>query len=186
MRVLEVRRHSFTKKDSGRGRGSHLSLEGVRRARQLGAELGAFQGVFTSLIPRTLETALAMGHAVTDCLEVLGDLPADFYEQIGRHERWSSERPLLKFRELLAKEGPARRMGLALRETWLTIARELPDPGAALIISHGNLIELGLVATVADQDFAEECPFTHLEGVRLAFDGTSFALPEFLRLRVSR
>ena len=42
MRWLEVRRHSLTKKDSARGRGSHLSAEGVVLARQVGESLGPF------------------------------------------------------------------------------------------------------------------------------------------------
>ena len=39
MRWLEVRRHSLTKKGAARGRGSHLSAEGVMLARLVGAKL---------------------------------------------------------------------------------------------------------------------------------------------------
>ena len=36
MGILEVRRHAFTKKGTGRGRGSHLSQAGVAFARRIG------------------------------------------------------------------------------------------------------------------------------------------------------
>lgn len=37
LRVVEVRRHSYTKKGESRGIGSHLSADGVRLARAVGA-----------------------------------------------------------------------------------------------------------------------------------------------------
>jgi broad specificity phosphatase PhoE len=179
---LEIRRHSLTKKDSGRGRGSHLSQEGVALARQLGSERGPFDAVFTSQIPRTMETALAMGYAVNDCLEVLGHLPAEYYEQVGRHDTrmWQT---LAELGELARKDGPARRLALAVQEAWQMIARGLPDRATALVVSHGNLIELGLVAVLANEGLPEERPFAHLEGVRLAWEGTRFGDPTFLRMK---
>ena len=71
MRWLEVRRHSLTKKNPVRGRGSHLSAEGVALARLVGASLGPFASVVTSASPRAIETAVAMGFAVDDA-ELLG------------------------------------------------------------------------------------------------------------------
>jgi len=61
MKTLEVRRHS-RRKHSG---GSQLSQVGVDYARQLGATMGPFAYVATSVSPRTRETAIAMGFAVT-------------------------------------------------------------------------------------------------------------------------
>jgi broad specificity phosphatase PhoE len=70
MRWLEVRRHSLTKKDAGRGRGSHLSAEGVALARLVGGSLGPFARVVASASPRAVETAVAMGFAVDDTVEL--------------------------------------------------------------------------------------------------------------------
>src|SRR5262245_40559339 len=64
VRWLEVRRHSYTKKGAARGRGSHLSAEGVAFARAIGATLGPFSYVVTNELPRAVETAVAMGFAV--------------------------------------------------------------------------------------------------------------------------
>ncbi|HEV8298679.1 MAG TPA: hypothetical protein VGQ20_15340, partial [Acidimicrobiales bacterium] len=69
-RVLEVRRHSHTKQGEARGRGSSLSRDGVALARVLGARTGPFAYVCTSQAPRTLETALAMGFSVDDCVDM--------------------------------------------------------------------------------------------------------------------
>ncbi len=60
MRWLEVRRHSVTKKGPARGRGSHLSTQGVELARRVGAELGPIAYVLTSTSPRAIATAIAM------------------------------------------------------------------------------------------------------------------------------
>ena len=75
MSTIEIQRHCFTKKGQARGKGSHLSADGVLQARRIGEQImgeqiGPFDLVLTSHIPRTLETALAMGFAVDEQLEV--------------------------------------------------------------------------------------------------------------------
>jgi hypothetical protein len=55
MRWLEVRRHSLTKKGAARGRGSHLSAEGVALARLVGVSLGPFAWVVTSTSPLSFQ-----------------------------------------------------------------------------------------------------------------------------------
>jgi hypothetical protein len=90
MRWLEVRRHSLTKKDSARGRGSHLSAEGVVLARRVGESLGPFASVVASASPRAVETAVAMGFAVDDTME----LPSGYVRgEVGHHEQWRWPRP---------------------------------------------------------------------------------------------
>jgi hypothetical protein len=91
MRWLEVRRHSLTKKGAARGRGgSHLSAEGVMLARLVGASLGPFASVVTSVSPRAIETALAMGLAVDDTVE----LPSGYVSgEVERHQQWNWPRP---------------------------------------------------------------------------------------------
>ena len=61
MKTIELRRHSFRKQ----GGGSQLSQQGVTYARHLGATMGPFAYVVTSVVPRARETAIAMGFAVT-------------------------------------------------------------------------------------------------------------------------
>jgi hypothetical protein len=61
LRVLEIRRHAERDKP-----GPHLNQAGVEMARRVGAGLGPFERVVTSALPRTCETALAMGFAVDE------------------------------------------------------------------------------------------------------------------------
>jgi broad specificity phosphatase PhoE len=170
MRTIEIRRHAHTKKGEGRGKGSHLSAEGVALARKLGGEIGPFDLVLTSPAPRALETAVAMGFAVDDQPEALGDLPPAVLEEVGHHERWAWEEPFVTFARFVRQGGPTARMGERQREVWVRALESVPTGGRVLIISHGRIIECGLVTCIPDGDFAAWGPsFRHCEGVRIMF-----------------
>src|SRR6516162_1871467 len=111
MRTIEIRRHSYTKKGDGRGQGSHLSQEGVALARRIGGAIGPFDLVLTSPAPRALETAIAMGFAVDDHVEALGDLSPAVVAEIGHQERWTWEEPFGTFAHFVRQGGPTTRMG---------------------------------------------------------------------------
>ena len=101
MRYLEVRRHSFTKKGEERGRGSHLSQEGVSAARAVGAELGPVPYV-ASESPRTLETAVAMAFAVDDTLPLGWGYSTS---KVAHHEQWTWEMPYVTTAICCGREG---------------------------------------------------------------------------------
>src|SRR5262249_53771825 len=84
--------------------------------RRIGEEIGSFDRVLASTVPRTVETAIAMGFAIDDQLEVLGDLPADVWEEIGHHERWSWAEPFVMFAQFVRQGGPTSQMGRQQRE----------------------------------------------------------------------
>jgi broad specificity phosphatase PhoE len=183
MRTIEIRRHAATKKGEERGKGSHLSREGVALARQIGGEIGPFDLVLTSPVLRTLETALAMGFAVNDQLEALGDLSAEVWAEIGHHERWGWEEPFVTFAHFVRQGGATTRMGERQRETWVRALESVPSGGRVLIISHGRIIESGLVTCVPDEDFAAwGSSFHHCEGVRMMFDEGRFSGTQLLRV----
>src|SRR5262249_36188091 len=171
MRTIEIRRHACTKKGEGRGKGSHLSTEGVALARKIGDEIGPFDLVLTSPVPRALETAIAMGFAVNDQPEALGDLSPAVLEEIGHHERWAWEEPFVTFAHFVRQGGPTTWMGERQRETWVRALESVPASGRVLIISPGRIIESGLVTCVPEGAFTAWGPsFHHSEGVRLPFD----------------
>src|SRR6516162_768907 len=183
MRTIEIRRHTFTKKGEGRGKGSHLSPEGVALARKIGGEIGPFDLVLTSLVPRTLETAIAMGFAVNDQLEALGDLSPAVLAEVGHHERWAWGEPFVRFAHLARQGGPTTRMGERQREAWVRALESVPSGGRVLIISHGRIIESGLVTCIPDGDFAAwGPPFRHCEGARIPFDEGRFQAVQLLRV----
>jgi broad specificity phosphatase PhoE len=183
MRTIEIRRHAFTKQGAGRGRGSHLSPEGVALARRIGGETGPFDLVLTSPAPRALETAIAMGFAVNDQLEALGDLSPAVVAEVGHHERWAWGEPFVRFAHLARQGGPTTRMGERQREAWVRALESVPSDGRVLIISHGRIIESGLVTCVPGGDFAAwGASFQHCEGVWLTFAGGRFQGVQLLRV----
>jgi hypothetical protein len=106
MRWLEVRRHAPTKKGSARGRGSHLSAHGIELARAVGAEVGPFALVVTSASPRAIETAVAMGWAVDDAV----DMPSGYVPgEVGHHDQWGWPQPYVRYAELITGQRPGAR-----------------------------------------------------------------------------
>ncbi len=183
MRSIQIRRHSYTKKGAARGKGSHLSAAGVTLARRIGAESGPFDLVLTSAVPRTLETAIAMGYVVDEQLDVLGDLPDDVFEELGHHERWTWDAPFVRFAEIAGRGGPTARMGQRQQETWMRELECVPPNGRVLVISHGRVIEAGLVMCIPRGDFASwGAPFRHLEGVEMTYDNGCFTDVRLLRV----
>jgi len=183
MRTIEIRRHAYTKQGEGRGKGSQLSSEGVALARRIGGEIGPFDLVLTSLVSRALETALAMGFAVNDQLEVLGDISPAVLAEIGHHERWAWKEPFVRFAHYIRQGGPTARMGERQRHAWLRALESVPDGGRVLIISHGRIIESGLVTCIPDGDLAAwGASFRHCEGVRMGFVEGRFQGAQLLRM----
>jgi broad specificity phosphatase PhoE len=179
MRWLEVRRHSLTKTNSARGRGSHLSAEGVALARLVGASLGPFAAVVTSASPRGIETAVAMGFAVDDTVE----LPSGYVTgEVGHHDQWRWPRPYRIYAELLGRGGGLANVAEAHRRIWMGVVEAVPDGAAALVVGHGGGIEPGLVACLPDADHASwGMPFGHCDGARLGFDDGTFVSVQFRR-----
>jgi broad specificity phosphatase PhoE len=175
MRWLEVRRHAYTKKGPARGTGSHLSQEGVDAARRAGAEIGVVQRVTASTVPRTLETALAMGFAVNVLAEMGGEAWQRAQAEAGHHAQWEWADPFARYLTLIGGGGAVAELARRQAELWAEAASQVADGGTALVISHGGLIEPGLVACLPGADRASwGGPFAHCEGVRLAFDGARF------------
>ena len=180
-RTLEVRRHSLTKKGSDRGQGSYLSVEGVALARKVGDAIGPFDLVIATPVPRTTETALAMGFAVDDVVDV--GLDDAFWEAIGRHGHWSVDDAFAMYRDEIAAGGAVARVAHAQRDAWIRAVETLGENGAALFISHGHATEAGLAATVPDLAVGDDRgPFGNCEGFRARLVDGSFEGVELLRL----
>jgi broad specificity phosphatase PhoE len=183
MRTIEIRRHGYTKNGEGRGKGSHLSPEGVALARKVGGEIGPFDLVLTSPAPRALETVVAMGFAVNEQLEALAALSPAVVEELGHHDRWGWEEPFATFAHFVRRGGPTTRMGERQRKAWVWALESVPTDGRVLIISHGRIIESGLVTCIPDGDFtAWGASFHHCEGVQMTFEEGRFRGVQLLRV----
>src|SRR5262249_31853501 len=103
--------------------------------------------------------------AVDKQLEALGDIPHEVIEEIGHHERWAWQYPFLTLARFVDLGGPTARMGKRQEETWMNALESAPANGSVLVISHGRVIESGLVTCIPDGDFASwGAPFRHCEG----------------------
>jgi len=179
VRWLEVRRHSLTKKGESRGRGSHLSARGVAFARAVGAGLGPFEHVVTSTSPRTLETALAMGYAVDDAV----DMPSGYVAgEVDHHDQWRWEQPYVTYAQLIGRGGGLAEVAGELRAIWIKAVEAVPDGAGALVVAHGGAIEPALVSCLPAGDLASwGAPFGHCHGVRLSYDDGYFRSVRFDR-----
>lgn len=187
MKRLEVRRHSFTKKGAARSRGSTLSAEGIRLARAVGSTMGPFAYVVASQIPRTLETALAMGFAV----DVLAEMGAGGWDEatseIDHRSLRSADDLYLRYVDRFAIGGAVMRIGREQAGIWDRAVRRIGDGEAALVVSHGGLIEPALIAALPpDWDHSRwGRGFAHCEGMALIWEG-GFTDAEVLRVSSQR
>jgi broad specificity phosphatase PhoE len=179
MRWLEVRRHSLTKKGLARGRGSHLSAQGVALARAVGAELGPIAYVLTSTSPRAIETAIPMGLAVDDTVA----LPSGYVPgEVEFHEQWTWAQPYVRYAELIARGGGLAAVAQAHQAVWTHVVESLEDGAAALIVGHGGAIEPALVACLPEADHQRwRGLLGHCDGARLGFADGRFVDVEFRR-----
>src|SRR5260370_25431482 len=122
MRTLEVRRHTYTKLGGARGRGSHLSQAGVELARSIGASIAPVAYVAASLAPRTLETAVAMGFAVDDLLDLSGDLWEAAQGELAHRAERDDPRLYLRYIELLSAGGAVAALGHRQADLWSRIS----------------------------------------------------------------
>ncbi len=171
-RTIELRRHSMRLKP-----GQNLSRAGVELARRVGNSMGPFERVITSTIPRAYETAVAMGFAVDEQLEQLAMIDEGVEDEIAwdaGFAGWGAA-----YQRGGAVTRCANKHAAFLRE----VAAALPPGGAALVVSHGGIVEAQAVGCLPDADhmaWGGACSWC--EGVRLTFDGEKFVSGEVLRV----
>ncbi len=171
MKTIEIRRHSKRDKSS-----PHLTQEGLDFARKVGRDMGPYYKVFTSDLPRALETAIAMGFAVDDQIEVLGDYPDDLEGEI----EWGGGFPAIS--EAYRKSKKVQKLGNSLAKALFDLAKETPKGKRILVISHGGLVELALVACLPEDDHSRwGKPFSFCQGGLLSFKEGGFTEVSFLR-----
>ncbi|MEM7018182.1 MAG: phosphoglycerate mutase family protein [Pseudomonadota bacterium] len=141
---------------------------GVETARRIGEMIGPIDYVCTSTVPRTIETAIAMGYAVDEAIEFSCGYIAGEFEH---HAQWDWPQPYLEFKQRLATPNSQLAKTAAIDvDTWKRVVKSVPAGGKALIVSHGGSIEPVLVYCSADSEAESwERPFSHCDGVELEF-----------------
>src|SRR5512144_2031003 len=126
MKTIEIRRHSIRNKP-----GAHLSQQGVTLARLVGQNLGPFDRVVTSTLPRAFETAIAMGFAVDEQI----DLMSTYCDIVELEAPWPMSPA--DYAAVIRKGGAAARYANKLADLYDQLADYLADGRAALVINHG-------------------------------------------------
>jgi broad specificity phosphatase PhoE len=156
----------------------HLTREGVLLARRVGETLGEYDFVATSGIPRAIETAIAMGYGVDRYYTMLGSLMlADDELDLTITLQWRAAADAYR------RGGLTTHAATSHADLLRSIAVSLPEDGRALVVSHGGVIESGVIGLLPDLDYATWGPACErCEGVRLTFVGKECVGAELMRL----
>lgn len=172
MKTIEIRRHSVRTKP-----GQHLSQQGVTLARRVGQNLGPFDRVVTSTLPRAFETAIAMGFAVDEQNELM----SSYGDEVEMEAPWP--RTPAQYAEVIHKGGATSRYANQLASFYYQLAESIADGRSALVINHGGILEMGAIACLPHAAHALwGSHFDYCEGVRLIWVEGKFLEVEILRV----
>jgi broad specificity phosphatase PhoE len=170
MKTLEIRRHSIRSK-----LGDHLNQSGVTLARLIGQSIGPFDRVITSTLPRAFETAIAMGFAVDEQNELMNT----YGSSVANDAPWPQ--PFRNYAEIVKEQNSAAKYAQKLAKYYARLMDFISEGRSALIISHGGVLELGVVGCLPDVDFSNwGDAVNYCEGARLYWDD------QFIRAEVLR
>jgi broad specificity phosphatase PhoE len=172
MKTLEIRRHSLRNRAL-----PDLSEEGIMLANLIGLEMGKFNRVLSSPLPRAVQTAEAMGYVVDETAELLSTMG----DAVELECPWPAS-----FDEYAAasrQNGPTTRYAQRLADFYAKLVESLPEGGAALVVNHGGVVELSAIACLPTADFAALGDYIdYCEGVRLTWDNGKFINLQVLRV----
>jgi hypothetical protein len=118
-----------------------------------------------------------MGFAVDEQNELMSSY--------GLYVEWEVPWPsaLSVYAKAVRKDGAAARYAYQLVEVYTKLADYLGDGRAALVVNHGGVLELGLIAALRHADHMQwGSHFDYCEGARLFWDNGKFVDAEILRV----
>ena len=170
MRLLVVRRQAMYEPDHG-----HLTQAGVSLAQRIGVQTSRLDLVVTSTATSAYETAIAMGFAVAEQRTEFAPMEAALRAEWGWPQPFAAA--------ALLGEGAIGAFARQQACLWRGVVERVPDAGAALIVTHGGVVEAGAIAAVPGADHATwGDALAYGEGVRLAFEDGVFREFEVLRM----
>lgn len=172
MKIIEIRRHSIRERMS-----QDLSEQGRVLARFIGEEIGPFQRVVTSGLPRAYQTAIAMGFQVDEQVDLLNT----YGDSVEAEIPWPAS--FDEYTAPVLRGGAPKRYAERLIAWYTHLAESLPDGGAALVITHGGVVEIGAVACFPTADHTSWGNYVECcEGVRMEWDDGKFVNLKVLRV----
>ena len=172
MKILEIRRHSIRSAMS-----DHLNQTGITLARLVGQNIGPFDRVVTSTLPRAFETAIAMGFAVDEQNELMNT----YGREVEHEAPWPQ--PFVNYAEIITKKGAVSRYAQKLVRYYQSVLEVISESRSALVINHGGVVELGVVGCLPHVDFSTwGDSVSYCEGARLFWEDGRFVNAEVLRV----
>lgn len=172
MKTLEIRRHSMRDRSE-----DHLNQMGVTLARLVGQNLGPFDRVVTSALPRAFETAIAMGFAVNEQSQLMSSYSSAVMEEAPWPLSFS------EYAAIVRRNGAAGKYAHKLTGVYADMMNYVSEGRAVLAINHGGVLELGVVACLPETDFDPwGDAVDYCEGARLFWDDDKFISGEPLRV----
>jgi len=157
--------------------GDHLNQPGVTLARLLGENMGPFDRVVTSTLPRAIETAIAMGFAVDEQNELMTSYGMDVEQEVP----WPSSPA--EYVSAIRRRKVAASYADQLKTLYTKLADYIIHGRSALVINHGGVLELGAIACLPDADHSSWGPhFDYCEGIKLFWENGKFENGEILRV----
>ena len=138
-------------------------------------QAGPFNYTLTSSIPRAVETAIVLGYEVDRTDDLLFHYKPELMGELGNQSFMDIAKAIEsgRYTDSYAQDQVA-----LLREAM----DEVKEGETVLVVSHGSMVEIGLVAMFPDADYKEwGKPFTYLEGYRVGYENGEFKDPEILR-----
>ena len=173
MKTLEIRRHSIRTQGQ-----DHLNQEGVTLARLIGQTMGPFDYVVTSKYERAFETAIAMGFAVNEQVEILST-----YGEYNVEKELPWPQTFSAYAEALEENGDAAKYARKLAKYYEEIMNLIEENRSALAVHHGGVVEIGAVACLPEVDFFPwGGHIDYCEGVRLFWEDGKFTKGQVLRV----
>jgi broad specificity phosphatase PhoE len=173
MKTLEIRRHSIRTQAE-----EHLNQEGVMLARSVGQSMGPFDYVVTSRYVRAFETAIAMGFAVNEQVEILST-----YGKYNVDNEVPWPQTFGVYAEAVKANGDAAKYAHKLAKYYEEIMNSIEENRSALTVHHGGVVEIGVVACLPDVDFDSwGIHVDYCEGARLYWQDGKFIKGEVLRV----
>jgi broad specificity phosphatase PhoE len=172
MKTLEIRRHSIRSVP-----GDHLNQSGVTLARRVGENLGPFDRVVTSTRPRAFETAIAMGFAVDEQVELMSTYGSDVEHEAPWPQSFAA------YAKAVQRGGAAADYAQRLASYYAKLANDLAEGRAALAINHGGVLELGVTACFPGAEYESwGWAVDYCEGARLTWEAGKCVKAEVLRV----
>jgi len=171
MKTIDIRRHSIRNIP-----GEHLNQQGVTLARLAGQDLGPFDRVITSTLPRAFETAIAMGFAVDEQHQLM----STYDPGVAAEAPWPQT--FEGYASAYRRGGAVTGYGAKLARLYWQLADSLADGRAALVVNHGGVVEIGALACLAEtgiQLTGDAVGFC--EGVRLFWEDGKCVHGEIVR-----